>query len=1585
MARTKWSNLFESQRFLSGWAMTAIVLTVFVSGALASDTDGFQIVNLTTWFNNDGISTRNHLGDGNFTEAILYPAEGLPQSNQIFQVQGIAFRFPPKEAGMLNNLHCRGQLIDLPDRTAGALYFLGSSDARLFDRQARQDGTATTVTLHYVDGVREDYSLHLTSWWSAQPSSGNRLAVRTKGFHVQNRISQRGGVSLFMTAIYPRRSVPIDSLRLGDDESVHLFALTLSDERRDDARITVDRLDWGARGRPGDAVAMARIRALTDMADLRVRWTLNDTETREQTVSLSAGQSRTLSCPYHVKPAASVGIKLEVTHGEQVLYAANGGGSAPRLLTVAMDRRLYLRQPAKTLAHWRFELPDPLSDETGDYSLSASAGWTTINAFADLNPVPGTTETNRRALETTVADKGSTWYSCSRKNPLDAIGSDAFVVEGFGHGGDWGGHNWTPLDCRSAEGTGILIGATDHGTKYSATVQLSDGSHLSAHSESAGRGDQWKYFAVVRERDALKFYVRGLQAGQALKLVATVTGVSDDATIDTGGADWKFGGGPWFPKFDQYRVTKIPSDRTFKLLTGDEIAVRGTRETTGRVDAFVKVDAAQLEGLSLALELTDAEGNNPRPIATIDKISPSQLPYEMVTQGELERARSWSPGFYVPVNFSLNGLPAGSYQVRGRLLRGNQEIAQAQTSRSFARAEADASPTNVTFDPDGTTVVGGKRIFPVGIITGSANREILQDIAGAGFNFVMPSAVADRDHFPAVKALKLLDDCAQEGLMAVLELKAVGHPMEMQARVLTFRDHPAVMGWHLFEEPVYMQFTLAEIDSTWRALKRLDPYHFFDLIDWSYSSMSRYAPWSSPLIPDRYAIGHTPKPPFVEAIREQIEAAHEAAKLRTKAPGGVKPVWICLQAENFMSDIKRAPTAAEERAQAYESIVAGVRGMIFYEYHCAKRDKVWEPIAKIAAELKVLEPVLIDTHPVRQAECDGPVDTWLKRHHQHEYLIAVNRADQPIQATLTIPGASSLLRSQVLFEDREVKTTGASLTDEFEPYGVHVYKIEADTHRSVYEVYGVYPYSGVRRENPGFVRQESPINVSLAGGEFEPVCLVVDNRHPDADTFDFLVEVQSELPAERLRLGRLAYMAARARRGHPTVSGGDVADAIIPLSQFSPVTVAAGECRHLWLTVDGRGLKPGNYSVSIVLRPLTANPDRRQRVAKGVDLKINVWPFVLPKKTPITVFTWDMNIALKNDEWFNNFVEHRFNTFLVRMDLVAKGARVKIQPDGTLAEQPDFSDLTERLLRGKPYARLFMFALFPPADGGGWPCTDGTTKPYNSPEWRKGFTQWLRAFSSYLEGLDIGTDQWVWYPFDEAFPGKHGDVWNKALQQAKLVNEINPDVQFFMDCWSHNAAQLKPWRGLNVIWCPDYGIYGQAPWNWLKDHQDAEQRPMWMYSCHEGTRGHNPHSFYRSRGWLSWVYGLEGMSYWNVMVHAANPWNDLDYKWGDNSVLLSGAGGSPINTLRHDAYRDGVEDYLYVRILDELLSQPGLDAEIVEQGRELLKAASEEYRTIGDWGYLGDLKKGWRLTEQIAVRTQAQRKQIAKLIVELNR
>lgn len=1310
-----------------GWAIFFLVAGVLLSDAVR----GAQIpdampIDLTGHFNNDGISWTQKLDDGDFVHGILYPAESLPTSGELFLVGGVPFRFPAKEDGQLNNLSCAGQRIDLPDQRAGAVYCLGASDGR------RGGRPSTHVTLRYTDGALERHLLCLTSWEESEPQYGNVLAVQTKGFHVQNRIARRAARSMFVAAIYPRRQSPLEELILGHEESLHIFALTLAKQVTLGPGVAVDELDWGA-GRAGENRVTVTLRGLAGgPRNVQVEWRAqrgDEEEVRRDRIRLPAGEVKRVSIGYSGHPGTSVNLSLTILANGHALYVARKGVYVPPVVSVDLDRRLYM------------------------------------------------------------------------------------------------------------------------------------------------------------------------------------SGVSH-----------------------------------------------------GEVTAKLGIDVADLPATRVVFERTDATGEDAQHIAEV----------------------SGPPTQRVRISLPLEELEPGLYKIRVRVLHDNEQIGQAE-SVQFEKVTMTPAPISVSFDDDGTMLVEGERFFPLGMISAGIDSEGIAELLETGFNYVHLSS-GFSDSTPIGQVRPALDACEQAGLKVILSLKGIRDLDWIKHMVLTYRDHPALISWHFLEEPIGQAFTPDDVDAAWKLAKSLDPYHPLDLIDWSYAALDCYAPWVSIVMPDRYPVGHYPPQPVVEAIREQVKAAAAAAQLRPKAPAGRKPVWACLQTENLGSDFDRPPTDAEMRAMIYEAVVAGAQGIDFYDFPSSKRYKTWEPIARTIGELHSLLPVLLERNPVRRAKCEGPIDTWLRRHDGYDYLIAVNEKTEPVTAHLSLPGAEQLGRVQVLFEDRDVQAEAGGFTDEFEPYGVHVYKIEADTAQTVYEVYGVYPYSVMDRHNPGFVRQESPVTVSLAGGEFEPVCLVVDNRHPDADTFDFRVEVRSALPAEQLRLGRLAYLPPRGGNqpalARETMNGlQEAADVIIPLSQFEPVTVAAGECRHLWLTVDARDLEPGNYSAEAVIRPMTARADRRPREAKLVKLNIRAWPFALPEELPITVFTWDQGMALSSNEWLANFREHRINAFHIRMDTQSNESRVKLNPDGTLAEQPDFSELTERLLRGKPHARLFMFESFR-FRGGDWPSTDDTSIPYMSPEWQKGFTQWFQAFSDYLQGLGIGTDQWVWYSFDEAF-FQGGE--KASLQQAQLVHELNPNTQFFMDTWPSGEAQLEPWQGLNVIWCPDYGIYGLAPWSWIKDHQDAEQQPTWMYSCHDQTRGFQPHSFYRCRGWLTWIYGLDGMSYWATPVHTGSQWNDLDGPRGDTCTVLTGEDGQPVNTRRFDAYRDGIEDYLYVCRLDELLSQPGVDSQTVEEGRELLEAASEEYATIGDWRYLGERRKRWQVTEEIVQRTEAQRQQMGELITRLVR
>ena len=153
-----------------------------------------------------------------------------------------------------------------------------------------------------------------------------------------------------------------------------------------------------------------------------------------------------------------------------------------------------------------------------------------------------------------------------------------------------------------------------------------------------------------------------------------------------------------------------------------------------------------------------------------------------------------------------------------------------------------ASPASGTavvgMDERGRLLVDGKKFFPIGIFT---NRQItrkqlelpreMELIAEAGFNCVLPydsleyrmpgDNSADKE-----EALgKVLDHLQTLNLKMLPSLDYVrkGEHARMQRVVTNLRNHPALLGWYLCDEP-----TLKERDSLrklCRELNQLDPAH----------------------------------------------------------------------------------------------------------------------------------------------------------------------------------------------------------------------------------------------------------------------------------------------------------------------------------------------------------------------------------------------------------------------------------------------------------------------------------------------------------------------------------------------------------------------------------------------------------------------------------------------------------------------------------------------------------------------------------------------------------------------------------------
>jgi hypothetical protein len=166
-----------------------------------------------------------------------------------------------------------------------------------------------------------------------------------------------------------------------------------------------------------------------------------------------------------------------------------------------------------------------------------------------------------------------------------------------------------------------------------------------------------------------------------------------------------------------------------------------------------------------------------------------------------------------------------------------------------------------------------------------------------------------------------------------------------------------------------------------------------------------------------------------------------------------KPVIATIEASSF--DGVTRPTPQQIRAEAWLALIHGVAGL---EYYC----HAWTPVetdidcledlATAAAlesqnrEITALAPALnsptiTNGHAVTVDPPSARVDTMLKRQGGDTYLFAVAVGAEAVRATFSferLPDAQSV---EVLGEGRALDLIDGTISDDFEPYAVHLYRV----------------------------------------------------------------------------------------------------------------------------------------------------------------------------------------------------------------------------------------------------------------------------------------------------------------------------------------------------------------------------------------------------------------------------------------------------------------------------------------------------------------------------------------------------------------
>lgn len=511
----------------------------------------------------------------------------------------------------------------------------------------------------------------------------------------------------------------------------------------------------------------------------------------------------------------------------------------------------------------------------------------------------------------------------------------------------------------------------------------------------------------------------------------------------------------------------------------------------------------------------------------------------------------------------------------------------------------------------------------------------------------------------------------------------------------------------------------------------------------------------------------------------------------------------------------------------------------------------------------------------------------------------------------------------------------------------------------------------VSRTRPLPEKSGQALLIRAARGEAEAAQLIVrpeeELRALTATTGNLTGPGDAVIPANRLDLLRVRYVPIQ----QPTDPTGATDLWPDPLPPFqAPIDVPAGVNQPIWVRVNiPRDAAPGLYSGTLRLRASGYSAD--------VPLQVEVYDFALPRRMSCTTA---FGLSFNNVVRYHNLITEEQKRAVLDRYLANYSAH-HISPYDPAPLDPievTWNGLQPRFAWGpwdtameRAIDQLGFNAFRLSIQGLG----GGTFHARREPEllgYAEDTPQYRQAFRAYLQGIEAHLRDRGWldeayvYWFDEPAPRDYEFVMNgfrKLRENAPAINRMLTE-----------QVETELIGGPD-IWCPVSNAYDPERSAPRRDAGDT----FWWYVCtgpkapYAGLFIDHPGSELRVWLWQTWQYGLQGIlvwqsNYWtsdaaypdglqnpyadpmgwvsgySTAAGTRSPWGNGDGRFiyppeaaadgAQSEPVLDG----PVDSIRWEMLRDGIEDYEYFAILRNRIEQrTNLSAEDRARYQELLK------------------------------------------------
>lgn len=318
-----------------------------------------------------------------------------------------------------------------------------------------------------------------------------------------------------------------------------------------------------------------------------------------------------------------------------------------------------------------------------------------------------------------------------------------------------------------------------------------------------------------------------------------------------------------------------------------------------------------------------------------------------------------------------------------------------------------------------------------------------------GFNMISPYQKITSETLNERKAY--MDRCAQLGmkvhynLLSVSGGGGVGSKIEglsddekkklLLNEINTFRDHPALLGWYISDEPSAKRITPEQLENIYRTVKEADPWHPVSIVFMApYLTAKKYSDALDIVMADPYPIPDHPS-----------TLPGDVADLLISEFRGKKPVWIVPQAFGGGELWSREPTIQEIRSMTWQSIINGATGIQYFVRqglnYFPKSAATWSECGRMAIEVAEITPWLLSDEETMPVESYSRNVIATSRVHNGKLIVmAVNKVNEPANVSFRIKGLSTG-QARVLFENRTIPVNGGMISDQLAPFGSQVYLV----------------------------------------------------------------------------------------------------------------------------------------------------------------------------------------------------------------------------------------------------------------------------------------------------------------------------------------------------------------------------------------------------------------------------------------------------------------------------------------------------------------------------------------------------------------